>query len=155
MPTRTPSGNRWHVACALVGPFVWLDGRVPSLRRHGYLLASVGVKVQAGVEYLVDAHDCDPAALRSLSGLPRLFADIVGDIPKRGWPRSISIAVAVPPCGAGTRNFTAAGRATRQRARARPRRTNRHPACLTRHRRDEEVSSYYWPLVARVRRVTK
>jgi S-adenosylmethionine decarboxylase len=68
------------VGRALVRPFVWLDGRFPSLRRHGYLLASVGVKVQAGVEYLVDAHDCDPAALRSLSGLRRLFDDVLCDL---------------------------------------------------------------------------
>jgi S-adenosylmethionine decarboxylase len=68
------------VARALVRPFVWLDGRVPSLRRHGYLLASVGVKVQAGVEYLVDADDCDPAALRSLSGLQGLFEDVLCDL---------------------------------------------------------------------------
>ena len=68
------------VARALVRPFAWLDGRVPSLRRHGYLLASVGVKVQAGVEYLVDAHECDPAALRSLPDLQQLFADVVDDL---------------------------------------------------------------------------
>jgi S-adenosylmethionine decarboxylase len=68
------------VARALVRPFVWLDGRVPSLRRHGYLLASVGVKVQAGVEYLVDAHGCDPATLRSLPTLQQLFADVLSDL---------------------------------------------------------------------------
>lgn len=32
------------VTRALVAPFVWLDRHVPSLRRHGYLLATVGVK---------------------------------------------------------------------------------------------------------------
>jgi S-adenosylmethionine decarboxylase len=68
------------VARALVQPFVWLDGRIPSLRRYGYLLASVGVKVQAGVEYLVDAHGCEPAALRSLPDLQHLFADIMSDL---------------------------------------------------------------------------
>ena len=68
------------VARALVRPFVWLDGRLPSLRRHGYLLASVGLKVQAGVEYLVDAHGCDPDALRSLPGLQHLFADVLSDL---------------------------------------------------------------------------
>jgi SAM-dependent methyltransferase len=34
----------------LVAPFAWLDERVPALRRHGYLLASVGAKAAAGVE---------------------------------------------------------------------------------------------------------
>ncbi len=32
------------VTRALVAPFVWLDRHVPPLRRHGYLLATVGVK---------------------------------------------------------------------------------------------------------------
>jgi S-adenosylmethionine decarboxylase len=33
-----------RVTGAFVQPFVWLDRRFPALRRHGYLLASVGVK---------------------------------------------------------------------------------------------------------------
>jgi SAM-dependent methyltransferase len=32
------------VTAALVKPFVWLDRHLPALRRHGYLLASVGVR---------------------------------------------------------------------------------------------------------------
>jgi SAM-dependent methyltransferase len=32
------------VTAALVKPFVWLDAHVPAVRRHGYLLASVGVR---------------------------------------------------------------------------------------------------------------
>ena len=33
-----------HLTAALLKPFVWLDRRVPAVRRHGYLLASVGVR---------------------------------------------------------------------------------------------------------------
>jgi SAM-dependent methyltransferase len=33
-----------RVTAAAVAPFAWLDARVPALRRHGYLLASVGVR---------------------------------------------------------------------------------------------------------------
>ncbi|MCC7123775.1 MAG: S-adenosylmethionine decarboxylase [Acidobacteria bacterium] len=33
-----------RITGALVRPFAWLDQRLPALRRHGYLLASVGVK---------------------------------------------------------------------------------------------------------------
>jgi SAM-dependent methyltransferase len=32
------------VTGALLKPFVWLDRHVPAVRRHGYLLASVGVR---------------------------------------------------------------------------------------------------------------
>jgi SAM-dependent methyltransferase len=32
------------VTAALLEPFVWLDRHVPAVRRHGYLLASVGVR---------------------------------------------------------------------------------------------------------------
>jgi len=32
------------VTAALLKPFVWLDRHVPAVRRHGYLLASVGVR---------------------------------------------------------------------------------------------------------------
>jgi S-adenosylmethionine decarboxylase len=65
------------LAGALVRPFVWLDHRAPTLRRHGYLLASVGVKPQAGVEYVVDAHGCDPARLQSLPALQNLFHEVI------------------------------------------------------------------------------
>jgi SAM-dependent methyltransferase len=33
-----------RVTAAAVKPFVWLDEHVPAVRRHGYLLASVGVR---------------------------------------------------------------------------------------------------------------
>ena len=33
-----------HVTAVLVEPFAWLDRHVPIVRRHGYLLASVGVR---------------------------------------------------------------------------------------------------------------
>ena len=33
-----------RVTAAALRPFVWLDARVPAVRRHGYLLASVGVR---------------------------------------------------------------------------------------------------------------
>ena len=33
-----------RVTAAAVKPFAWLDARVPAVRRHGYLLASVGVR---------------------------------------------------------------------------------------------------------------
>jgi SAM-dependent methyltransferase len=33
------------VTSAMVAPFVWLDRHVPTVRRHGYLLATVAVKV--------------------------------------------------------------------------------------------------------------
>ena len=32
------------VTAALLKPFAWLDRHVPAVRRHGYLLASVGVR---------------------------------------------------------------------------------------------------------------
>jgi SAM-dependent methyltransferase len=32
------------VTAALLKPFVWLDRHVPAVRRHGYLLATVGVR---------------------------------------------------------------------------------------------------------------
>jgi S-adenosylmethionine decarboxylase len=65
---------------AMVQPFEWLDRRVPSLRRHGYLLASVAVKAPEGVEYIVDAHGCDADQLRSLPQLQRLFAEMVAGL---------------------------------------------------------------------------
>ncbi len=91
----------------LVQPFVWLDRRFASLRRHGYLLATVGekpagsaasntpAKIQwqmrdsvpaadpmshAGTEHVVDATGCDPDALRSLPRLQRLFTEIHEDL---------------------------------------------------------------------------
>jgi len=33
-----------RVTAAVLKPFVWLDNHVPAVRRHGYLLASVGVR---------------------------------------------------------------------------------------------------------------
>ena len=33
-----------RVTAALLKPFAWLDRHVRSVRRHGYLLASVGVR---------------------------------------------------------------------------------------------------------------
>ena len=33
-----------RVTAAALKPFVWLDAHVPAVRRHGYLLASVGVR---------------------------------------------------------------------------------------------------------------
>jgi S-adenosylmethionine decarboxylase len=92
-----------------VQPFVWLDRRFASLRRHGYLLASVGEKPGAdapgpapqevqwqmgdpapagalthgGTEHVVDAAGCDPEALRSLPRLQRLFAEIHQDLDLR------------------------------------------------------------------------
>lgn len=44
--TRMPALSA--ITRVLIAPFVWLDARVPALRRHGYLLASVGVKVPRG-----------------------------------------------------------------------------------------------------------
>ena len=79
----------------LVQPFVWLDARFPSLRRHGYLIVAVAEKparqasadgvsasraTHAGTEYMVDAHQCDPRFLQSLPRLQRLFDEIVGDL---------------------------------------------------------------------------
>lgn len=43
--------RRWRLARltgAIVRAFAWIDQRVPAARRHGYLLASVGVKRPAG-----------------------------------------------------------------------------------------------------------
>jgi SAM-dependent methyltransferase len=37
------------VTSALVWPFVWLDRHVAAVRRHGYLLATVGMKPERGV----------------------------------------------------------------------------------------------------------
>ncbi|MGH9349388.1 MAG: S-adenosylmethionine decarboxylase, partial [Vicinamibacterales bacterium] len=77
---------------ALIRPFVWLDGRVPAVRRHGYLLASVGVKppeagaeprgtgIETGIEYVIDAYGCDAAALRSVPRLQRLVIDVIVDL---------------------------------------------------------------------------
>ena len=81
--TRVPALAR--VTAALLQPFVWLDAHVPAVRRHGYLIASVGVKsaapdVSAGVEYVVDARGCDPDRLRSQARLDRLFKAIVTDL---------------------------------------------------------------------------
>src|SRR5690606_38988368 len=93
----------------LVKPFVWLDARVSSLRRHGYLLASVGEKPvgspapeseapsglrwqlpnvapttgpmsRAGAEYVINARGCAPDALRSLPRLQQLFAEVHKDL---------------------------------------------------------------------------
>ena len=36
------------VTAALVRPFVFLDRRVPAVRRHGYLLATVVMKPERG-----------------------------------------------------------------------------------------------------------
>jgi hypothetical protein len=33
-----------RVTAAAVKPFAWLDRNVPAVRRHGYLIASVGVR---------------------------------------------------------------------------------------------------------------
>ena len=74
------------LAGALVQPFVWLERKIPALRRHGYLLASVGRKPAAthtGVEYVIDADGCDPAALRSLPRLRRLFDDVTAELSLR------------------------------------------------------------------------
>jgi S-adenosylmethionine decarboxylase len=80
---------------ALIRPFAWLHRRVPASRRHGYLIVAVGEKPVAapagkgastpsathgGVEYTVDAHQCDPAMLSSLPTLQRLFGEIIGDL---------------------------------------------------------------------------
>lgn len=75
---------------ALVEPFVWLDAQVPALRRHGYLLASVGIKPIAvdraparqtvGVEYIIDARGCDPEGLRSRAKLEQLFDEVIRDL---------------------------------------------------------------------------
>ena len=80
---------------ALIRPFAWLDRRVPALRRHGYLIVAVGEKpvtataaegasipaaTHGGVEYIVDAHHCDPAMLSSLPTLQRLFGEIISDL---------------------------------------------------------------------------
>ena len=80
---------------ALISPFAWLDRRVPALRRHGYLIVAVGEKpvtataadgasipaaTHGGVEYAVDAHQCDPAMLSSLPTLQRLFGEIISDL---------------------------------------------------------------------------
>lgn len=88
------------VTGALVQPFVWLDRRVSWLRRHGYLIASVGVKpgvaavgagshspaggaAGAGIEYVIDAHGCGRDPLRSLVEMQRLFAQIVSELDLR------------------------------------------------------------------------
>ncbi len=94
------------VTGALLRPFVWFDAHVPAVRRHGYLLASVGVKpltsdtagdaghpretvtrriapdhaVRTGVEYVVDARGCRAEALRSLSRLQSVFAAVIADL---------------------------------------------------------------------------
>ncbi len=86
--TRMPSLS--VITRGLVAPFVWLDARVPALRRHGYLLASVAAKGPASVtvasssaESIVDAHECDPAKLRSLSTLQALVDDVIGGLALR------------------------------------------------------------------------
>jgi S-adenosylmethionine decarboxylase len=83
------------VTGALIRPFAWLDRRVPALRRYGYLIVAVGEKpliataaeevsipaaTHGGVEYTVDAHQCDPAMLSSLPRLQRLFGEIINDL---------------------------------------------------------------------------
>lgn len=86
-------GLTW-LASAMVHPFVWLDARVPMLRRHGYLIATVGEKpasaggataliapaTHGGMEYVVDAHRCDPTRLQSLARLQQLFDDLVREL---------------------------------------------------------------------------
>ena len=83
---------------ALIRPFAWLDRRLPSLRRHGYLIVAVGEKpapatavkaasiaaaTHGGVEYIVDAHQCDPALLGSLPQLQQLFDEVIRDLELR------------------------------------------------------------------------
>lgn len=34
-----------HVTVALLNPFAWLDRQMPPVRQHGYVLASVGVRL--------------------------------------------------------------------------------------------------------------
>jgi len=92
-------GLSW-IAGAMLRPFVWIDAHVPVARRHGYLIAVVAEKpappaggteaarasvtppaaMHAGMEYVVDAHRCDPARLRSLPQLQRLFDDLIRDL---------------------------------------------------------------------------
>jgi S-adenosylmethionine decarboxylase len=86
--TRVPALAR--VTGALVRPFVWLDRRVPAVRPHGYLLASVGQKpvstassLRIGAQYVVDARGCEPDALRSLSRLQALFAQAIAELSLR------------------------------------------------------------------------
>jgi S-adenosylmethionine decarboxylase len=100
--TRMPRLAR--VTGALVQPFAWIDRRVAAVRRHGYLLASVGVKpsepaatdglswqlsqarpaaagtVATGIEYVVDARGCDQDLLRSLPRLQQLFEEAEHDL---------------------------------------------------------------------------
>jgi S-adenosylmethionine decarboxylase len=87
------TGLSWFTG-AMVAPFAWLDARVPALRRHGYLIASVGVKEIAadgvanivpvrrtnGVEYVVDARGCDPERLRSRARLAQFFDEVIRDL---------------------------------------------------------------------------
>ena len=72
-----------------VALFEALDARIPRLRRHGYLLASVGVKpamaplAASGLEYVIDARGCRPSALRSRADLERLTSRIIRDLQLR------------------------------------------------------------------------
>jgi S-adenosylmethionine decarboxylase len=83
---------------ALVQPFVWLDRHVPAVRRHGYLTVNVCEKRSAtpvvdalampaapssGVEYVIDAHGCRPAVLRSEAMLRQLFAEVITSLKLR------------------------------------------------------------------------
>lgn len=94
--TRMPALTAVTGAC--IQPFAWLERRVPLVRRHGYLIAAVGVKpgaagpdsavrcdevphvAQAGTMHVVDAHGCNPETLRSVDMLQRLFDELAGDL---------------------------------------------------------------------------
>jgi S-adenosylmethionine decarboxylase len=80
-----------RVTSALTQPFVWMDRYLPFVRRHGYLTVNVADKpgtaaarptatVSSGVEYVVDALGCDPAALRSPAVLHSIFRDLIDSL---------------------------------------------------------------------------
>lgn len=86
--TRMPAFTR--ITAAGVHLFEWIDAHLPAVRRHGYLIVAVGERPHEtvaarppltysseGFEWLVDAHGCDPAILRSRAALESLFADII------------------------------------------------------------------------------
>ena len=86
--TRMPALAR--VTAAGVHLFEWIDAHVPAVRRHGYLIVAVGERPMdavaqrapltyssEGFEWLVDAHGCDPSALRSRATLEALTARII------------------------------------------------------------------------------
>jgi S-adenosylmethionine decarboxylase len=76
-----------RVTAPLVQAFAWLDLHVKAVRRHGYLVVAIGERPRrltsnrtfsaAGHEWLVDAHGCDPDALRSTATLKSLFVEII------------------------------------------------------------------------------